>query len=1580
MRTLINYTQKKLFKKSTFAKTSLIIIALFLSFTTFAQSVGDYRSATTGNWATLATWQRYNGTSWLTPTSPQGYPGQYTGTGVVTIQSSHTVTLNASPAQPLGSLVVEGSYTTTNNTRTITISGNVTVADGATMNLRRSRITVNGATTINGSLTDDNNDGWAIFVGSFNIGNTGSFTTANSSALTFRGGIDNNGTLNKTGTGNVTFNTNNQTISGLNAATMNGTVTVTGITVTNNLPSLTLTRGTGNDITGTGTWVQGNNTILYTRAGTINLTTLDCSTHPNTVVFNRNGVQTIPGVVFHNLTITNGSTKTLGADVTVNNDFTLSNGTTFNPAARNFTVNGESIVAGVINDNSATGTSTFENVNLSAGNITGSATGIVNINGNLSISTANGIIGRVDLTVNGTTNISASRTLTLNNINGVKTFAGAVTNEGTWTSTSINTAGNLVFQNGFTNNSSTNAAIGAATFSTNSQSLAGTGSFTFANAVVVSGAITLTNNSSHVNGVTFNNTLNGTVAGSTYANAANRVTFFNCSVAASQPMQTGIIDASASGNSFHYNRNTTATIKPATYHHLIISGGNTKTLGGNVTVNGDFSHQAGTFNPSSFDITVSGNTIIAATFSDSNVSGTSTFQAVNLSAGSMNGSATGIVNINGNLSVSTANGTIGRVDLTVNGTTNISASRTLTLNNNTGIKTFAGAVTNEGTWTSTTITTAGNLVFRNGFTNNSTTNANIGAATFNTNSQSLAGTGSFTFASPVVISGAITLTNNSSHVNGITFNNTLNGTDVGSIYANAADRVTYYNANVAASQPMAIGTLNVSAIGNSFHYNRNTTATIKPATYHHLIISGGNTKTLGGNVTVNGDFSHLAGTFNPSNFNLNVNGSSIISATISDNNTIGTVNFQDVNLSGGSITGSALSAVNINGNLSIATGNGTIGIVTLNVNGNTNISAGRILTINSNTGVKTFIGTVTNEGTWTSTTITTAGNLVFRNGFTNNSTTNANIGAATFNTNSQSLAGTGSFTFASPVIISGAITLTNNSSNVAGVTFNNTITGTVAGSTYANASNCITTYQPSATTAPMTTGTLDCSASGNTFNYNRNNAQTIKSGTYTNLGILNGNTKSLSGATIINGNLNIANTTTLDVTTSDHAISIGGNWINSGIFTARNGTVTFNGTASQGITSNAYNFYNVVFNNTATGSGALVLNDDVTISNQCTMTDGIISTASNRLILTSTTAANLTGFGSESYVNGNLRRYIANNTSTYALPVGNGSNYYRADIKNNNLNGITYLDASYNSLERHNDVDMDVNDGVELTYISIASNMWTIDPNAAPSSGSYDIYLYTGNISGLNDNEFAVVKRPTGSPDGTSWTTGGGTINTAGGDGRKVSDGYALRMGLTSFSEFGIGSTESGNPLPVQLVSFTAKLNRQGTVDLKWVTTTEINNDFFSIERSVDGINFEEILQVKGAGNTSRTLAYTAIDGKPLTGISYYRLKQTDFDGAFEYFNIVSVNNSGITPAANRNWNVFPNPLQAGGLMTVSSEGENAKVRVAIFDTNSGKLITEKISETSTVAVELSNDLKPGIYIMNITEGEKTTSKRIIIQ
>jgi hypothetical protein len=98
--------------------------------------------------------------------------------------------------------------------------------------------------------------------------------------------------------------------------------------------------------------------------------------------------------------------------------------------------------------------------------------------------------------------------------------------------------------------------------------------------------------------------------------------------------------------------------------------------------------------------------------------------------------------------------------------------------------------------------------------------------------------------------------------------------------------------------------------------------------------------------------------------------------------------------------------------------------------------------------------------------------------------------------------------------------------------------------------------------------------------------------------------------------------------------------------------------------------------------------------------------------------------------------------------------------------------------------------------------------------------------------------------------------------------------------------------LPIELTSFTGKCV-SGEVELKWTTATETENNFFTIEKSMDGTNFIAIAEIQGAGTSNSPIDYTDLDSNPYSGITYYRLKQTDFDGTYTYSDIIAVNNCG---------------------------------------------------------------------------------------
>jgi len=99
---------------------------------------------------------------------------------------------------------------------------------------------------------------------------------------------------------------------------------------------------------------------------------------------------------------------------------------------------------------------------------------------------------------------------------------------------------------------------------------------------------------------------------------------------------------------------------------------------------------------------------------------------------------------------------------------------------------------------------------------------------------------------------------------------------------------------------------------------------------------------------------------------------------------------------------------------------------------------------------------------------------------------------------------------------------------------------------------------------------------------------------------------------------------------------------------------------------------------------------------------------------------------------------------------------------------------------------------------------------------------------------------------------------------------------------------ECGTSLPIELISFTGEA-KNGFNQLNWITASELNNDFFTVEKSLNILDFEEVGKISGAGNSNTTLSYSMIDNHP-TNTTYYRLKQTDFNGDFKYSDIIVVN------------------------------------------------------------------------------------------
>lgn len=179
--------------------------------------------------------------------------------------------------------------------------------------------------------------------------------------------------------------------------------------------------------------------------------------------------------------------------------------------------------------------------------------------------------------------------------------------------------------------------------------------------------------------------------------------------------------------------------------------------------------------------------------------------------------------------------------------------------------------------------------------------------------------------------------------------------------------------------------------------------------------------------------------------------------------------------------------------------------------------------------------------------------------------------------------------------------------------------------------------------------------------------------------------------------------------------------------------------------------------------------------------------------------------------------------------------------------------------------------------------------------------------------------------------------------------------------------------LPIELLNFTATLrNNERVVDLNWTTVSESENDYFTVERSQNGQNWEYVSTVDGAGNSTSTLHYADIDESPYMGVSYYRLKQTDFNGDFSYSPIASVevfNENSVF--------VYPNPADQGSSISVSyvvvnfPEGFNGVSDLAIYSMD-GRLVyqsTINVTEEKQTFVRLDESFAAGCYSIRTNFG-----------
>lgn len=178
--------------------------------------------------------------------------------------------------------------------------------------------------------------------------------------------------------------------------------------------------------------------------------------------------------------------------------------------------------------------------------------------------------------------------------------------------------------------------------------------------------------------------------------------------------------------------------------------------------------------------------------------------------------------------------------------------------------------------------------------------------------------------------------------------------------------------------------------------------------------------------------------------------------------------------------------------------------------------------------------------------------------------------------------------------------------------------------------------------------------------------------------------------------------------------------------------------------------------------------------------------------------------------------------------------------------------------------------------------------------------------------------------------------------------------------------------LPVEFISFTGKAMKNKTVSLNWATATESNNKQFEVEYSTDGKVFKMIDKVKGAGSTFTRQDYVFEHRAATAGINYYRLKQVDYDGAFEYSNVISVELSTKLGS----YRVFPNPVKATSFSITTDDGQ-VPTQVLLYNMVGQEI---RLPIALSGVYQLPASLQRGTYIVRMELGGETHLERLVVQ
>jgi hypothetical protein len=443
---------------------------------------------------------------------------------------------------------------------------------------------------------------------------------------------------------------------------------------------------------------------------------------------------------------------------------------------------------------------------------------------------------------------------------------------------------------------------------------------------------------------------------------------------------------------------------------------------------------------------------------------------------------------------------------------------------------------------------------------------------------------------------------------------------------------------------------------------------------------------------------------------------------------------------------------------------------------------------------------------------------------------------------------------------------------------------------------------------------------------------------------------------IVNGTLTVS---------ASQGIILYGDFYQNSIFNNGTGTFSLLGSTSQSIDGDEdpIQFYALVIN----GSGAKTLNQQIKVTNNLALTNGLVnSTISN--LLTFTATGNYTGGSITSYVNGPVAKETTFTTPTFYFPVGKGGKYRPLGIEPSNATATTFVAEYFNQSAI---VAIGSNKVASLQTISNIE-YWRIDRGSSGSANS-KVHLTWDAASGVSANPADRALLRVARWDGSKWINAQQTAISGTQAAGELTSGQ-INVYNTYFT---LASETANNPLPITLLYFMAALE-DDQVLLNWATEKEEYFDRFELEKASEDLVFTKIATIQPilAGEPVSLREYSYVDATPYTGYNYYRLKSIDLDGTAEYSKVAGV----LYEGTGEKLSVYPNPV-IGNVMKIKVPfNPTPQDKVILLNLQGVEVAQADITISGEQEISLGSNVNPGIYILRYSSPVLLKTFKVVVK